>query len=489
MLAPRIALALRRTRTIGFGAALALALGGAACGSAAAVPAAEPELARAAQQAVPVQIVRGPSLQLSADAAIPPASSIADLADRLRPTVVNITTVARAASGEPMHPFEFFLPLPERGQRPRPQRTGAGSGFIIDPAGYAVTNAHVVHGAAEVRVRLSDDRELEAEVAGRDEKLDLALLKIKGSETLPAATLGNSDVLRVGEHVVAVGNPFGLGHTVTMGIVSAKARTIGAGPYDDFIQTDASINPGNSGGPLFNLRGEVVGINTAIRAGADGIGFAIPVNVLRDVVAQLRDKGFVERGKLGLAFQPVTGELARALGLDRPRGALVSEVVPGSSAARAGIREGDVVVGVNDTEIGRAHELPINVARHGPGSAIQVHLLRDGKKVSVTATLDRLEDEQRERRAHRRPDAAGKTGKVLGVDVDDEPSGGVRVASVSRAQIDLEPGDVITEIDRKPVRNVAELREALGKTGTGATVLLKIKRDGRTRFVGVPLTD
>src|SRR5262249_40402236 len=207
--------------------------------------------------------------------------------------------------------------------------------------------------------------------------LDIALLKLKDAKDLPAAPLGSSEQLRVGEHVLAVGNPFGLGHTVTLGIVSAKARAIGAGPYDDFIQTDASINPGNSGGPLFNWRGEVIGINTAIRPGANGIGFAIPIDAVKDVLGQLREKGHVERGRLGLAFQALTPTLATALGVDGPKGALVSDVEPGGAAARAGIKAGDVVVSVNGTPIQHADELRRRVARNAPGSTIKVGVIRD----------------------------------------------------------------------------------------------------------------
>ncbi|MEM9696804.1 MAG: trypsin-like peptidase domain-containing protein, partial [Myxococcota bacterium] len=254
----------------------------------------------------------------SSDEAV--SSAVADLVEQVAPSVVNITTVSktRARRG----PFGMLIP---DGMLPAPrERTGAGSGFIVDAAGYVITNSHVVDDAEKLKVRLWDDRLFEAEIVGEDPLLDLALIKMEGASGLPAATLGFSRNLRVGEHVIAVGNPFGLGSTVTMGIVSAKARTIGAGPYDAFIQTDASINPGNSGGPLFNARGEVVGINTAVRANANGIGFAIPVDDLRDVVEQLRTKGFVERGRLGLTFQPITDELADALGLDRPYGAMVN---------------------------------------------------------------------------------------------------------------------------------------------------------------------
>ncbi len=337
-------------------------------------------------------------------APVPASFDVAALADQVRPMVVNITTTqkvsVRGMDGGGMDPFEFFFggrggPGPGQGpQRERSmKRQALGTGVIIDPAGYVVTNEHVIHDADEVRVHLSDDRELKAEVVGRDPKLDIALLRIKSAGGLPFAPLGVSEKLRVGESVLAVGNPFGLGHTVTLGIVSAKARTIGAGPYDDFIQTDASINPGNSGGPLFNWRGEVVGINTAIRAGANGIGFAIPIDEVKNVLPQLRDRGHVERGRLGLGFQPVTADLAVAMGLDGTHGAMVSQIEPGGAAARAGIRERDVIVAVNGTPVSHAEELPRRVARNQPGSVIDVTFVRDKQRHDVKATLDLLPED------------------------------------------------------------------------------------------------
>ena len=396
--------------------------------------------------------------------------------------MVNITTVhtATARGG----PFDMFRR--ERPNQPR-QRQGAGTGFVIDDTGYVVTNAHVVHGADEVQVRMHDDRHFSALVVGRDHKLDLALLKLEQSDNLTPAKLGSSHALRVGEQVIAVGNPFGLGHSVSMGIVSAKARSIGAGPYDDFIQTDASINPGNSGGPLFNLRGEVVGINTAIRAGADGIGFAIPIDALKDIITQLRHQGFVERGKLGLAFQPVSPAIAEALGMTRARGAMVSEVMKGSSAARAGIREGDVIVAINGIEIQRAEDLPRNVARHAPGSTIVVSVLRKGKKRSFKAKLDKLEQEPSPHRQPRRQHVPSGSGELLGMEMDNHPDGGVRVTSLSRPIEGLVRGDVITHLNGAPIANVEQLSAQLKKMRTHDTALLKIRRRGHSRYVRIPL--
>jgi serine protease Do len=444
--------------------ALSLALALAACGG----PAADPAT---------VATERDPSF-VAVSAGIPSLSSVADLVEHLSPTVVTITTVSK--SDGRATPFDFFAP-----QGPR-TRQGAGTGFVIDGAGFVVTNAHVVADAEEVLVQLFDDRQFSARVVGRDAKLDLALLKIDGVTGLPAVSFGDSDNLRVGEHVIAVGNPFGLGHTVTMGIVSAKARSIGAGPYDDFIQTDASINPGNSGGPLFNLRGEVVGINTAIRAGADGIGFAIPIDALKDIVGQLRDKGFVERGKLGLAFQPITPEIAKALGFDAPHGAMVTEVVPDSAAARAGIESGDVIMAVDGIEIRRSEDLPRHVARHAPGSKVGITLLRRGKRLEVVAKLDRLEDAAPP--APPSEPAEEPRGSLLGIDLDDAPTGGARIVGMSRPQKGLMVGDVIVEVNGLAVRNVADLKRRLAQLASEGTALLRLERGGRARYVGLDLS-
>ena len=354
-------------------------------------------------------------------APVPATFDVAALAEQVRPEVVNITTTQKVAvhgfDGGGMDPFEFFFG--QRGQgAPQPprersmKRQALGTGVIIDPSGYVVTNEHVIHDADDVRVHLADDREMKADVVGRDPKVDIALLKIQGASGLPAAPLGVSETLRVGEHVLAVGNPFGLGHTVTLGIVSAKARTIGAGPYDDFIQTDASINPGNSGGPLFNWRGEVVGINTAIRPGANGIGFAIPIDEVKDVLPQLREKGHVERGRLGLGFQPLTQDLADAMGLDGTKGALVSQIEPGGAAARAGIKER------RRHRRGRRHAHPPRrgaaarvVARNQPGAVVDLTIVRDKKRRDVKATLDVLPDDPD---PGRRPARAARRGARRG---------------------------------------------------------------------------
>lgn len=410
---------------------------------------------------------------------VPATFDVAELAARAMPTVVNITSTRLVAAAGTAEGWEgFFGP-----HRQDARRQGVGTGFVIDASGLVVTNAHVVERADDLRVRLSDGRELPARVVGRDGKLDLALLQVDGGgEALQAATLGTSEQVRVGEHVVAIGNPFGLGHTVTLGIVSAKARSIGAGPYDDFIQTDASINPGNSGGPLFNAKGEVVGINTAIRAGASGIGFAIPIDVLRDVLPQLKETGRVTRGKLGLVFQPVTADLAKALGLDAPRGALITDLEPGGPAVRAGLRSGDLVLAVNGVAVQHSEDLPRNVAKNPPGSTVKLSIVRGRAPLELSAKLDSLEEPPA--RDTRRPqvDARGELVQVSDVD------GGVRVDRIVSATVrDLEVGDVIVELNGATVRDATSLRAELGKAAPGTTALLKLRRGRATRYGALPV--
>ncbi|MEZ4301836.1 MAG: Do family serine endopeptidase [Polyangiaceae bacterium] len=420
---------------------------------------------------------------------LPATFDVAALAERVMPTVVNIT-VKETVRLTSVDPFELFglggREVPDRERT----RVGVGTGFIIDSDGYIVTNEHVVRDADELVVRLSDEREFEADVVGRDRKLDLALIKLRGASSLPAVSLGDSDGLRVGESVVAVGNPYGLGHTVTLGIVSAKARAIGAGPYDDFIQTDASINPGNSGGPLFNWKGEVIGINAAIRAGANGIGFAIPVSSLKDVLPQLRARGFVERGKLGLGFQSVSKDLATALGASSTKGALVSELEPGGPAARAGIQTGDIILAVNDATVTHAEDLPRAVARNAPGTKVKVSLLRNGQPQDLTVTLDKLHDDEAGPQPPRAPDRKGPPQQAdkLGIEISDATSGGgVRVDKVTGKAGDLGPGDVIVEVNGARIADTAGLRAAMAKLKPGSVALLKVRRGRIVQFAAVPV--
>ncbi|MDI1480423.1 Do family serine endopeptidase [Polyangium sp. y55x31] len=474
-------------------------LGSAGCGHEAHATPPPPSTQEVAQQ-VSAEAAAAVTAAPAAPAPVPATFDVADLAQRVTPMVVNITTTQKVAGGPGyggIDPFEFFFgPRGGGGGERAPRaperqmaRTALGTGFIIDPEGFIVTNAHVIEGADDVKVRLADEREFGADVVGRDTKLDLALLKLRGASGLPVAALGSSEALRVGEHVLAVGNPFGLGHTVTLGIVSAKARSIGAGPYDDFIQTDASINPGNSGGPLFNWKGEVIGINTAIRAGANGIGFATPVDALRDILPQLREKGHVERGKLGLLFQPLTADLGKAFGMDTPKGALVSDLEPGGAAARAGIKPGDIVVAVNGTPIHHAEDLPRKVARHAPGTTIKVSLLRSGKPLEVTAKLDQLGDSDGEdldakpTRGQKSPAATNK----YGFQFSDLAGGGVRVDRVTDSESELSPGDVLLEVNGAPVRDAKALDAALAKMKPGTVAAFKVRRGKITRFAALPI--
>jgi serine protease Do len=339
-------------------------------------------------------------------------------------------------------------------------------------------------------VKLADEREFSAKVVGRDKRLDLAILELAGAKDLPGAALGSSEQLRVGEYVVAIGNPFGLGHTVTMGIVSAKGRAIGAGPYDAFIQTDASINPGNSGGPLFNLKGEVVGINTAINPNGRGIGFAIPVDALKDVITPLIATGRVSRGYLGVVIQPVDPALGKALGLDGAKGALVADVVPGGAADRAGLKAGDVIVGVDGTPVPASDDLPRIVARHAPGSRSKLEVVRNGKRENIEVSLDELKDEnpRADQRPATRPGTNAPAG--LGIEVGESPShrGEVvvgRVVPGSPAEGQLVPGDVIVEVNRTPVHKPEDVVTRAKETPPGNAVLFKVRREGKSRYVAV----
>ena len=327
--------------------------------------------------------------------------SFAAIADAVKPAVVNISTTAAVPRQGPRgtDPYREFLERFFGESLPREEpRQSLGSGLIVEPEGYVLTNNHVIENARTIMVRLSDEEEYEARVVGRDPRTDLALLKIQGRGKFTAVRLGDSDALRVGDWVVAIGNPFGLEHTVTAGIVSAKGRVIGAGPYDDFIQTDAAINPGNSGGPLFNTRGEVVGINSAIfsqTGGSVGIGFAIPVNLAKELLPQLKSKGRVVRGWLGIAIAPVTPEMAEKLGVPDRRGALVAELVPNGPAAAAGIRAGDVIVAFQDKPIRRVDDLPRVAARTPVGTEVELKLLRAGKEIAAKVRLAELPEQPR----------------------------------------------------------------------------------------------
>src|SRR5262245_39528501 len=420
-----------------------------------------------------------------------PAPNWVQLARELKPAVVNVNTKRTASAGE-QNPF----PPPFGGRRPgRPQR-GLGSGFIVNPAGYVITNNHVIEGASEIKVTLSDGRELTARVLGRDPKTDLALLKVDATG-LPVIPLGDSGRLEVGEPVMAIGNPFGLELTVTTGIVSATARVIGEGPYDDFIQTDASINPGNSGGPLINARGQAIGINSAIfsrSGGSDGIGFSIPINLAKTVVTQLAETGKVTRGFLGVTLQRVTPDLAKSFGLSTPGGALVSAVTDGSPAARAGLKSGDVIIEYDGHPVARIDELPRAVADTQIGRQVPLTVLRDGKRLTLNATVARLEE-----KAAGTAEAATERGRLglavepLTPDVARElglkNARGVVVRDVDEsgpaAAAGLQVGDVVVEVDHRPIKSVEELKQAVDRH-QGGPLLFLIQREGGAFYVAVP---
>jgi serine protease Do len=429
-----------------------------------------------------------------------------ELAKRLKPAVVNISTSksnkpVKKFRRQPNNPFgsdpfedffdRFFEEMPQRSFKER----SLGSGFIISNDGYILTNNHVVAGADEVKVKLSDGRgEYRATVKGGDEKLDLALIKIDMKEQLTVAPLGDSDAIEVGEWVMAIGNPFGLAQTVTAGIVSAKGRVIGSGPYDDFIQTDASINPGNSGGPLFNAKGEVIGINAAIVAGGQGIGFAIPVNMAKGIISQLREKGKVTRGWLGVAIQPMTPELGQSFGLDNENGALVTEVTRESPADRAGVSVGDIIVKFDGKPIHEMNELPRIVAATPPGSKTELEVIRNGERKSLTVTLDRLKDDADG------DAAAGVEQEKIGITVREltremaarlgnKDTKGVYVAEVkpgsSADDAGIARGDVIVEIDGMAIASIADYDKALAGHKKGSLMRLRLRRGMGFLFVAL----
>jgi len=391
----------------------------------------------------------------------------------------------------------FGNQFPEQRRRPRPG--GMGSGFLIDETGYILTNNHVVEGADGITVGLDNEKEYDAKVIGMDPKTDIALIKIEPKDgdpkTFPFLKMGNSDAMEVGEWVMAIGNPFGLDHTVTVGVVSAKGRNIGAGPYDEFIQTDASINPGNSGGPLLNIDGEVIGINTAIISGNTGgnvgIGFATPINVARKILDDLKEKGSVTRGWLGVMVQEITPELASTFGLDDNDGALVGNVIPNSPAYLGGIKRGDVIVKFDNSYIKSMTKLPKLVAGTNPGSTVPVEVIRDGKNKKLDIKIDILEDEKVK---------TASLGKPLGVQTQDiSPElaerldlGEVKGVLVSDVESDspaarsgIRRGDVILEINRKQVKNMDDYYAFVGKKGASDTLLMLVKRGKTSIYIAV----
>ena len=439
--------------------------------------------------------------------------SFADLAQEFSPAVVNVSTATVVQGGQRIMPFggeespfreffgeEFFRRFFGEGQIQPFKKSSLGSGFIINSEGFIVTNNHVVAGADEIVVILETGDEYPAEVVGTDEKTDLALIKIEPKGSLPVCRLGDSDKARVGDWVLAIGNPFGLGHTVTAGIISAKGRELGAGPYDDFIQTDAAINPGNSGGPLFDTAGNVVGINSAIytrSGGNQGIGFAIPVNLAKAVISQLKEKGAVTRAWLGVMIQSITPDMQEALGLEKRSGALVADVIEDSPAAKAGIMRGDVIILFDDQKVDSQHQLPTMVAYLPVGTKVKVVVLRDGKEKTFDVTLEEMTEETAMAGPAAQPEKMegdlGLTVQNLTLEMAREkgvdPSEGVLITRVEpaspAAESGLRTGDIILEVDRKPVNDAESLSRILQETSGKGSLLFLVNRDGRTIFLAV----
>ena len=469
-------------------------------------------------QAISVVLV-AMSLSVAAPHAVDARSapeSFADLVEKLSPAVVNISTTQTMDVAErpdfempdipPGSPFEDFFKdfFDERMQRGPRKATSLGSGFVIDPDGLVVTNNHVIDDADEITVKFGDGLELPAELLGRDAKTDLALLKVKPKDPLPYVSFGDSDSARVGDWVVAIGNPFGLGGTVTAGIISARNRDINSGPYDDYIQTDASINRGNSGGPLFNMNGEVIGVNTAIYSqsgGSIGIGFSIPSAIVKSVISQLQEFGETRRGWLGVRIQAVTKDIAEAMNMTEPKGALVAGVEDKGPAKKAGLETGDVIISFDGKDVPEMRDLPRIVAETEVGRTVKVVVVRDGKQKTYNVKIDRLEESENE--VASADEDEGKdddpSSEILGMTLAsvndmlrqqfglDDDATGVIVTAVdfnSDAADKVSPGDIIEEVGQEPVSSPADVIarvDALTKDSK-KPILLLLNRNGERTF-------
>ncbi len=510
-------------RILMIGAALALGLGVFAACTSESLADGGPPPAR--------QLWREPPAQPPVTGAAPGQASLAPLIKALKPAVVSIytTTVMKhprvggfrrsphgeGEGGDPWQEFfERFFGTPR--EMPEEFRgSGLGSGFIIDPGGYVLTNNHVVQNATDIRVRLHDNREFAAKVIGRDAPLDVALIKLENAKDLPTVPLGDSDALEQGDFVLALGSPLNFRGSATFGIVSAKDRTtVTGGNYDDFIQTDAAINPGNSGGPLFNMRGEVVGINTAIVSPqvGQGIGFAVPVNLAKQVIPQLQAKGKVARGYLGVSVSEMTPEYAQGFGLpENTQGALVQQVVPRAPAAKAGVKEGDVVVALNGKPVRSSSELTRRVALIPPGGKAELTLLRGGQKKEIAVTVVQRPDEEVLARGEMEPgggegegeepaQARGPRETRLGIKLAEltperarqleiEGAAGVLVTEVSAdgpaARAGIQRGDVILTVNGQPVRHPGQAADLVKKMKTGQVAMLRVQRGKVASFIPV----
>jgi serine protease Do len=442
--------------------------------------------------------------------------SFAKLVEEVSPSVVNISvekvTEVGGNQGTPFHspspyggedPFQDFFKRFFGDNMPRKfKERGLGSGFIIDKKGYILTNNHVVEGTDKIEVTLNDDKEYDAKIIGRDPKTDIALIKIDADLDVEPLELGDSEKIKVGDWVVAIGSPFGLGHTVTAGIVSAKYRKIGMGAYDDFIQTDASINPGNSGGPLLSVDGKVIGINSVIfsqSGGNVGIGFAIPVNMVKDLLPQLK-KGKVVRGWLGVMIQEITPELKDTLGLKDEKGALISDVVKDSPAEKAGLERGDVIISMDGKKIGEMNDLPYMVAKTPVGNTIKLKIIRGGKELTKDVTIA----EAKEDNTAVEENNTKQEGPQLGMSLTENSKQyerqynlpdyrGLVVTGVMpggpAAQAGIQTGDIILELDRKPIESMQDFRNRLDKYKKGETMLFLIKRQSGTLYLTLKLEE
>lgn len=436
-----------------------------------------------------------------------------ELVEEAAPGVVNISTTRMTEDrGIPFGAFggqdvpeifrHFFgdrIPMPPGGGHTE-ERQSLGSGFVIDADGYIMTNAHVVAGADEIMVRLNDRRDLKAELVGADEKTDVAVLKVDADD-LPTLQLGDSDGLKVGEWVAAIGSPFGFDHSVTAGIISAINRTLPRDAYVPFIQTDVAINPGNSGGPLFNLDGEVIGINSQIftrSGGFMGLSFAIPINVAMDVANQLRDTGHVSRGWLGVMIQPVSRDLAESFGMDQPEGALIADVDPDGPAARDGIQAGDIILEVNGERVESSDKLPRLIGRVNPDSDVEMKLLRNGEEQTITVTVSDWPEDLAG--SSNGSSGSGDSPTRLGVAVqalsDSEAAQmgvdtGVRIVDIDprglAAAAGMRPGDVLVSIDHQSVESARQLSNLVSDLPTDRAVPVRLYRDGRSLFIALRL--
>lgn len=442
--------------------------------------------------------------------------SFADLAEKALPAVVNISTTQSIVSeGRPDLPpgapfedfFKDFFDKNREGRRPR-QSSSLGSGFVIDPSGIIVTNNHVIADADEIVVRFQDDSELPAKVLGRDPKTDLAVLKVDSPKPLAYLPMGDSRKIRVGDWVIAIGNPFGLGGSVSAGIISARQRDIRSGPYDTYLQTDAAINKGNSGGPMVNMDGEVIGVNSAIfspTGGSIGIGFAVPTSLAEPIIAQLQQFGETRRGWLGVHIQTVTEEIAESLGLDRARGALVASVSKDGPAANGGIKDGDVILKFDGKTVDKVRKLPRIVAETKIGRSVDVMVWRDERERKLRVVVERLDESKTASAASSDRGGAGSRTKidnlgiVIGLLTDEvrDAAGivddveGVLILAVEddgpAGEKDIRPGDVIVEVNQDPVRRPSEVegRVAEALSGKRKSVLLLLNRQGDLRFIAV----